>query len=112
MSPPTAPHAKASHGAAAARPRWAAARGSRRFSGDRADVHAFGFALPGLHPIEPFIGQQFLDLPVERIHLGAQVLTFLLVEIELHLLGRLLQGELGKSSRSPWKGFVCRSRSP
>src|SRR5262249_37169862 len=46
------------------------------------------------HPLQPLVRQQFLDAGIERRDLGAQVLAFLLLDIELDLVGRLLQGEL------------------
>ncbi|CDX22189.1 hypothetical protein MPLB_230015 [Mesorhizobium sp. ORS 3324] len=44
--------------------------------------------------MQPLIRQQLLDAGIERHDLGAQVLAFLLLDIELDLLGCLLQRKL------------------
>ncbi|WP_281059750.1 hypothetical protein [Mesorhizobium sp. M2A.F.Ca.ET.017.03.2.1] len=44
--------------------------------------------------MQPLVRQQFPDARIERFDLGVQILAFLLLDIELDLLGRLLQRKL------------------
>src|SRR5205823_14685709 len=79
------------HVASAVAPRGRA----RRFRYDAVGYRHDVLARPGIrHPVQPLIRQQILDARIERHDLGAQILAFLLLDIELDLLGRLLQRKL------------------